>query len=120
MHLHGSGLVHGDVQGNNILITKEGEIKIADFGFSRSKEEASKIFGCPAFVAPEIAVGQTNCDSRIDVWSLGVAAIEMGDGKAPFQDMHATRTLFQIVRNPPPSLYRPGNWSEVYNDFLDE
>lgn len=120
MHLHGSGLVHGDVQGNNILITKEGDIKIADFGCSRAKEEASEIFGSPAFLAPEVASGLKDCDDRIDVWALGITAIEIGDGKAPLQDMHPTRMVFQIVRNPPPTLYRPSNWSDVYNDFLEE
>lgn len=120
MHLHGSGLVHGDVRGSNILITKEGEIKIGDFGFTRPKEEASEIFGSPAFLAPEIGAGQTNCDDRVDVWSLGITAIEIGDGKAPYQKMHATRAVFQVVRNPPPTLYRQSNWSDVYNDFVEE
>lgn len=120
MHLHGNGLVHGDVRGSNILITKEGEIKIGDFGFSRLKEEAAKFFGSPAFLAPEIVVGHKNCDDRIDVWSLGITAIELGDGKASFQQVHPTRALFQIVRNPPPTLYRPSNWTDVYNDFVEE
>jgi myosin-3 len=52
--------------------------------------------------------------------SSGITAIELGDGKAPFQDIHPTRALFQIVRNPPPRLYRPTNWSQEYNDFISE
>lgn len=120
MHLHGNGLVHGDVRGSNILITKEGEIKICDFGFSRRKDETTEVFGSPEFMPPEIGSEQNNGDSRMDVWSLGITAIEIGDGKSPYQEMHPTRALFQIMKNPPPTLYRPSNWSDVYNDFLEE
>jgi hypothetical protein len=52
--------------------------------------------------------------------SAGITAIELGDGKAPFQDIHPTRALFQILRNPPPRLHRPANWSQMYNDFIAE
>jgi hypothetical protein len=51
---------------------------------------------------------------------LGITAIELGDGQAPYQDMHPTRTLFQIFRNPPPRLHLPANWSQDYNDFITE
>ena len=57
---------------------------------------------------------------RADVWSLGITAIELGDGKPPFLDMHPTRAMFQILRNPPPTLYRPSNWGTNYNDFIAE
>lgn len=59
-------------------------------------------------------------DNRYDVWSLGMTAIELGDGKTPFKDMHPTRILFHVVRNPPPTLYRTTNWSETFNDFIAE
>lgn len=75
-------------------------------------------------MAPEVVLTkQENVEGygiRADVWSLGITAIELGDGKAPFQHMHPSRALFQISRNPPPTLYRPANWSETYNDFIDE
>lgn len=61
-----------------------------------------------------------NYGSRADVWALGIVAIELGDGVAPYVDMHPTRAMFQIVRNPPPTLYRPANWSQNYNDFISE
>ena len=80
--------------------------------------------GSPSWMAPEVVtsknVSDSGYDSRADVWAIGITAIEIADGKAPFQDMHPTRALFQIVRNPPPSLYRPSNWSQVFNDFIIE
>jgi len=76
-------------------------------------------------MAPEVIGDKGNMmdigyDSRADVWAIGITAIELADGKAPFEDMHPTRALFQIVRNPPPTLYRPTNWSENLNDFIME
>lgn len=58
--------------------------------------------------------------NRSDVWAYGITAIELGDGKAPFIDMHPTRAMFQIVRNPPPTLYRQSNWTQEFNDFIAE
>lgn len=75
--------------------------------------------GSPAWMAPEVATCQTY-DDRVDVWSLGITAIEIGDGKAPLQDMHPSRAVFQVARNPPPTLYRPSNWSDIYNDLIEE
>ncbi|XP_011703378.1 PREDICTED: neither inactivation nor afterpotential protein C isoform X2 [Wasmannia auropunctata] len=129
IHLHEHNVIHRDIRGNNIVLTKEGEVKLVDFGLSRTtKNELEKrrtYIGSPSWMAPEM-VGSKDSgadggyDSRVDVWAIGITAIELADGKAPFEDMHPTRTLFQIVRNPPPTLYRPANWSKNLNDFISE
>lgn len=144
--LHKNHVIHRDVRGNNILITAEGEIKLCDFGLSRDLKTTlgrrSTVIGSPCWMAPEIFTTSKpkrvadeeeeyadeeeedqnvgNYGSRADVWALGITAIEMGDGVAPFLDMHPTRTMFQILRNPPPTLYRPANWTQNYNDFIAE
>lgn len=59
-------------------------------------------------------------DSRADVWSIGITAIELADGLAPFHDSHPTRTLFQIVHNPPPLLSVPSSRTVIFNDFIAE
>lgn len=122
-YLHEKDIIHRDVRGNNVLLTKEGEVKLTDFGLS-CRGKATECLGAPCWMAPEMVAtrssGEAGYDQRVDVWAVGVLAIELGDGKAPLQDMHATRAMFQIERNPPPTLSRPANWPEVYNDFLDE
>ncbi|XP_062548294.1 neither inactivation nor afterpotential protein C [Armigeres subalbatus] len=126
--LHEHHVIHRDVRGSNILLNKEGEVKLCDFGLSRdSKSTLGKrgtCIGSPNWMAPEVISSSKNdeeaYDNRSDVWALGVTAIELGDGKPPFGDMHPTRTMFQIVRNPPPTLYRPANWTQNYNDFITE
>lgn len=126
--LHQNHVMHRDLRGSNIVLTKEGEVKIVDFGLSRETantfDKKKTFLGSPSWMAPEIMrCGHKEVDgydNRIDVWALGITAIELGDGKPPFQDMHPTRALFQIVRNPPPGLYRASNWSQHYVDFIAE
>lgn len=127
--MHEHNVIHRDIRGNNIVLTKEGEVKLVDFGLSRTmKNELEKrhtYIGSPSWMAPEMIGSKDNgvdggYDSRVDVWAIGITSIELADGKAPFEDMHPTRALFQIVRNPPPTLYRPANWSKNFNDFISE
>ncbi|XP_014478601.1 PREDICTED: neither inactivation nor afterpotential protein C isoform X2 [Dinoponera quadriceps] len=129
IHLHEHNVIHRDICGSNIVLTKEGDVKLVDFGLSKTMknelERRHTCIGSPSWMAPEVVAGKGNradggYDSRIDVWAIGITAIELADGKPPFQDMHPTRALFQIVRNPPPTLYRPANWSENLNDFISE
>lgn len=64
--------------------------------------------------------GEPEVTTRADVWALGITTIELADGKPPFADMHPSRALFQIVRNPPPTLFKSSNWSQQMNDFIAE
>lgn len=129
LHLHENHVIHRDIRGANILMTHEGEIKLCDFGLSRdtktSNGKRSTCIGSPSWMAPEI-VASAKCDkdstysNRADVWALGITAIELADGNPPFADMHPTRAMFQILRNPPPTLYRQSTWSQSFNDFIAE
>lgn len=119
--------MHRDIRCNNILLTKEGEVKLLDFGLSKHLKgtlgKTDSIIGSPCWMPPEVVdpnYVEDGYGTRGDVWALGITAIEMADGKAPFQDMHPTRAMFQIVRNPPPTLYRQSNWSDNFNDFINE
>uniref|UniRef100_A0A2S2R2K6 Neither inactivation nor afterpotential protein C n=1 Tax=Sipha flava TaxID=143950 RepID=A0A2S2R2K6_9HEMI len=130
--LHNNQVIHRDIRGSNLLLTKNGEVKLVDFGLSRELQgpeyKTNTGVGSPAWMAPEVVLaeykdssGQTPFyDKKIDVWSVGITAIELGDGKPPYLDIHPTRALFQIVRNPPPGLSKPSNWSQLFNDFIAE
>lgn len=124
VYLHENKVMHRNIRCSNILITKDGEIKLSDFGIScqlKSTMDRSKtIIGSPSWMAPEVVVCGEGYENRADVWALGITAIEMVDAKAPFQDMHPTRALFQIVRNPPPSVSKPAMSSNEINDFIAE
>ncbi|XP_014215430.1 neither inactivation nor afterpotential protein C isoform X2 [Copidosoma floridanum] len=127
MHLHENNVLHRDIRASNIMLTKEGEIKLVDFGLCRMiKGEMGRRFTCigsPNWMAPEVVTSKEpgpGYGTRCDTWAIGITAIELGDGDPPFGDMHPTRALFQIVRNPPPTLYRPSNWSQNFCDFIAE
>lgn len=117
--------MHRNIRCSNILITRDGEVKLSDFGISCKLNgtlgKRKTCIGSPSWLAPEMLTGgDKGYNNRSDVWALGITAIEIVDGKAPFQDMHPTRALFQIVRNPPPGLAKPANWSNEINDFINE
>ncbi|KAI8041867.1 hypothetical protein M5D96_003162 [Drosophila gunungcola] len=107
IELNRNHVLHRDIRGDNILLTKNGRVKLCDFGLSRQVVAAMESRD------PDITV-------RADVWALGITTIELADGKPPFADMHPTRAMFQIIRNPPPTLMRPTNWSQQINDFISE
>lgn len=73
-------------------------------------------------MAPEVIACERQLeyayDSRCDVWSLGITAIELAEGEPPLSSLHPMRALFHIPRNPPPKLRRPGDWSPEFNDFI--
>ncbi|MBD0860071.1 serine/threonine protein kinase [Gordonia sp. zg691] len=86
---HAAGLVHRDVKPENVLISDEGEVKVADFGLVRAVAEAgvtsaSVILGTAAYLSPE-QVESTHADARSDVYSMGVMMFELLTGRTPFQ-----------------------------------
>ncbi|XP_041102994.1 myosin-IIIa-like [Polyodon spathula] len=125
-HLHSNKTIHRDVKGNNILLTTKGGIKLVDFGVSAqltsSHLRRNTSVGTPFWMAPEVIACEqqldSTYDSRCDVWSLGITAIELGDGDPPLADLHPMRALFKIPRNPPSTLHQPELWSADFNDFI--
>ena len=87
---HEAGIVHRDMKPENVMITKDGRIKITDFGLARSSSmgntmtaEASVILGSVSYLSPE-QVQRGIADQRSDIYSLGVMAFEMLSGERPF------------------------------------
>uniref|UniRef100_A0A8C5HNS6 non-specific serine/threonine protein kinase n=1 Tax=Gouania willdenowi TaxID=441366 RepID=A0A8C5HNS6_GOUWI len=125
-HLHIHKTIHRDVKGNNILLTTQGGIKLVDFGVSaqltNTRLRRNTSVGTPFWMAPEVIACEQQLDStydaRCDVWSLGITAIELGDGDPPLSELHPMRALFKIPRNPPPTLHQPELWSDDFNDFI--
>lgn len=75
------------------------------------------VIGTPFFLAPEI-IHEVGYDFKADIWSLGISAIELGEGEPPYFHLHPMRVLFMIGTNPPPSFTEPEKWSPEINEFL--
>lgn len=107
---HRAGLVHRDVKPENILLSDEGVVKVADFGLARAVEaDASStrtglMMGTVAYCSPE-QISRGNTDQRSDVYSAGIVAFELLTGEAPFVGESAMAVAYQHVhsRVPAPS-----------------
>ena len=104
--LHASHKLHRDIKSDNILYNSRGEVKIADFGFAAGlhseKKNRTSIVGTPYWMAPEL-IKSEKYDAKVDVWSLGITAIEMADGQPPL--IGNTQPLRALLFLAKPSLY---------------
>ncbi|ETV64665.1 STE/STE11/CDC15 protein kinase, variant 1 [Aphanomyces astaci] len=117
-YLHAQGVLHRDVKGANILTTKDGLVKIADFGVAIKLNEAQKsnsVVGSPYWMAPEV-IEMAGWSSASDIWSVGCTIIELLTQKPPYFDLAPMAALFRIVQDDHPPL--PKSISPALHDFI--
>jgi len=118
-YLHSQGIVHRDIKGANLLYTKNGCIKLADFGYSIRLSDIDKtnsIVGTPYWMAPEIIEPKGNISTACDIWSLGITIIQLLTSKPPYYQLEPYPAMFRIVTDEYPPL--PDNISNNLKDFL--
>jgi serine/threonine protein kinase len=117
-YLHEESIIHRDIKGDNILITKDGKVKLADFGTAKLEDAEKKtqtVVGTPYWMAPEV-IEMSACGPTSDIWSLGCTVIELLTGAPPYFELGPMSALFNIVEDRHPPL--PENLSEDLRSFL--
>lgn len=104
---HDVNIIHRDIKTENIMITKDGRLKIMDFGLAKLKSDAGitktkTSVGTLSYMSPEQAQA-IPADHRCDIWSLGVVAYEILTGELPFKAEHEAALLYLIVNEEPPA-----------------
>ncbi|KAK9238502.1 kinase-like domain-containing protein [Lipomyces kononenkoae] len=115
VYLHDQGVIHRDIKGANILTTKEGIVKLADFGVATRASDDPQVVGTPNWMAPEIIL-LNGATSASDIWSVGCTIIELITAKPPYNDLEQMQALYRIVHDEHPPI--PAGISEMLNDFL--
>jgi len=123
VYLHSHHVMHRDIKAGNVLLTTAGRAKLADFGVSAPLQSTLQrqltVIGSPYWMAPEI-ISKSNegYDTRADIWSLGITAMEMAEKEPPRYDIHFARVIFVIPQQPPPTFKNPALWSNEFKDFV--
>ncbi|HAM16432.1 MAG TPA: hypothetical protein DCP91_11390 [Eggerthellaceae bacterium] len=112
-YAHGKGVVHRDIKPDNVFVSSEGRVKLADFGIAHVDDGAATratmfgtVLGTPGYMSPEQATGRT-VDERSDLFSCGTVAYEMLTGFNPFgagEGTDSTTLIYRIVHEPAPEL----------------
>ncbi|EAX97300.1 STE family protein kinase [Trichomonas vaginalis G3] len=124
-YFHDNRQIHRDIKAGNILINEHGDVKIGDFGISANLLEGGQrkrarftVIGTPCYMAPEVLKEEEGYTEKADIWSLGITAIELAIGAAPYANLFPLEVIVKIVNSPPPQLPEDAKFSSAFRDFI--
>jgi len=107
-HAHAHGIIHRDIKPDNIMISRDGVVKLADLGLARSTDTPdtlttdATVLGTPHYMSPEQARGETDIDTRADIYALGASLYHMVTGEVPFRGPTSGSIMAQHITQPVP------------------
>lgn len=120
-HAHSKKIIHRDIKPENIMISQDGQIKLADFGIAKILDEKSltltgQLVGSPYYLSPEQASGKP-IDDRSDIFSLGILFYYMLTGKLPFYDTDPSALIKKILTD---DIVKPSQANPALSEKLDK
>uniref|UniRef100_A0A452IK46 non-specific serine/threonine protein kinase n=1 Tax=Gopherus agassizii TaxID=38772 RepID=A0A452IK46_9SAUR len=128
VYLHSKKIIHRDLKAGNVLLTQDGDIKLADFGVSakniKTLQRRDSFIGTPYWMAPEVVMCETMKDTpydyKADIWSLGITLIEMAQIEPPHHELNPMRVLLKIAKSDPPTLNCPSKCNRALRELVAE
>ena len=124
-YLHKSNMMHRDIKGANLLLTNDGDVKLADFGISATLTMTMKrksFIGTPYWMAPEVAAVEKKggYNFQCDIWAVGITAIELAETQPPLFDLHPMTALYTMTKKSfkPENLKDKKKWSKEFQEFI--
>uniref|UniRef100_A0A0K0DUA6 non-specific serine/threonine protein kinase n=1 Tax=Strongyloides stercoralis TaxID=6248 RepID=A0A0K0DUA6_STRER len=122
-YLHQHNIIHRDIKSDSILFSKDGTVKISDFGFcahlTDDKPKRRSLVGTPYWMAPEV-IKRSSYDTSADIWSLGIMIIEMVMGEPPHFHEDTIKALKKILECDEPTFPSNIDVSEDLRDFVSK
>ena len=115
-HAHARGFIHRDIKPKNIMMTKTGDVKLADLGLARAlsdkeaaEAEAGKAYGTPFYISPEQIRGKVDIGPQADIYGLGATLYHMVTGRVPFHGKNPSEVMHRHLKDElvPPDQVNP-------------
>jgi serine/threonine protein kinase len=125
-YIQKNGTVHRDIKAGNLLIDSSGIVQIADFGVASTLLESDQrrirktFVGTPCWMAPEVMeMNPSGYDFKADIWSLGITALELALGSAPYSKFPPMKIIYMTLTQEPPNLPKGDKFSKNFRNFLE-
>eukprot|EP00172_Hildenbrandia_rubra_P002626 Plantae.Rhodophyta-Hildenbrandia_rubra.ctg3614.p1 GENE.Plantae.Rhodophyta-Hildenbrandia_rubra.ctg3614~~Plantae.Rhodophyta-Hildenbrandia_rubra.ctg3614.p1 ORF type:complete len:984 (+),score=210.52 Plantae.Rhodophyta-Hildenbrandia_rubra.ctg3614:1183-4134(+) len=128
-YFHTNNQMHRDVRAANVMLNAHGKVMLSDYGMMGwmveggwERKQRQTFIGTPCWMAPEVMEQTSGYDYKADIWSLGITAIEIAQGKAPYSGFPPMKVMLLTIKKPPPQI-DPAvaeKFSDDYKDFVDQ